>query len=489
MTCRLCRQYQAIILDEFQDTSRVQLELLKLLASHGRVTVVGDDDQSLFSFSGADPRNFLQFFDHFSASQPAAALPSQHQTSPTPVFQAQDQIPNMNKLQIAKLQPMQLEAPSVLQNDQSADARRLTHYTGEHDVDQVAAPAISATALQISNSCVCCLSSNDADTLRHACAVPLTQVLPTKRAEAPPCPLCNAPVPLSAKEVFGPKDCTVPCAAHAGPMHGALVRSRSGGSNRCGVADVAFPTCCDELEPSIPEDACFVSSAVSDTRMVSETLCVSETCLDSADSASRPSEHGTGGPRMEVWDNGPSPEQGATSPPPEHGINSPLLKRAASQAQPGMGMRWVMSDAPCIPRAGAQEHDRPARTLSQSIGDTCALRSPGVAECFRPASNAIVEAGDSVKSQQEQGWQGVACVALGTNYRCPQNVVDAASALITHNSARLAKRLEAYQGEGALSLLCRTCSRHRAAHVSTNSDFLPLSCAFDLGALILTPRL
>lgn len=37
--------YKAIIIDEFQDTSAMQYNLLRILASHNRITIVGDDDQ------------------------------------------------------------------------------------------------------------------------------------------------------------------------------------------------------------------------------------------------------------------------------------------------------------------------------------------------------------------------------------------------------------------------------------------------------------
>ena len=51
--------YGAVLADEFQDTNCVQLKLLLLLTSHGRVTVVGDIDQLIFSFQGADRYNTL----------------------------------------------------------------------------------------------------------------------------------------------------------------------------------------------------------------------------------------------------------------------------------------------------------------------------------------------------------------------------------------------------------------------------------------------
>ncbi len=56
------RRYRYILVDEFQDTNYVQFELLKLLAGTSRnLTVVGDDDQSIFRFRGASLSNILNF--------------------------------------------------------------------------------------------------------------------------------------------------------------------------------------------------------------------------------------------------------------------------------------------------------------------------------------------------------------------------------------------------------------------------------------------
>ncbi|XP_056683975.1 ATP-dependent DNA helicase SRS2-like protein At4g25120 isoform X2 [Spinacia oleracea] len=57
--------WKAIIVDEFQDTSSMQYGLLKLLVSHGQITIVGDDDQSIFSFNGADISGFDSFRKDF----------------------------------------------------------------------------------------------------------------------------------------------------------------------------------------------------------------------------------------------------------------------------------------------------------------------------------------------------------------------------------------------------------------------------------------
>ncbi|KAK8577631.1 hypothetical protein V6N13_027899 [Hibiscus sabdariffa] len=64
---KMCQgTWKAIIVDEFQDTSAMQYRLLRILASHNHITVVGDDDQSIFSFNGADISGFDSFRKDFT---------------------------------------------------------------------------------------------------------------------------------------------------------------------------------------------------------------------------------------------------------------------------------------------------------------------------------------------------------------------------------------------------------------------------------------
>ena len=60
------RRFRHVLVDEYQDTNRVQNELVLLLgAEHRNVCVVGDSDQSIYQFRGADMRNILEFENAF----------------------------------------------------------------------------------------------------------------------------------------------------------------------------------------------------------------------------------------------------------------------------------------------------------------------------------------------------------------------------------------------------------------------------------------
>ena len=65
---RLNRTIQHLLLDEFQDTSPIQLRFVQSLSAE-KLFVVGDEKQSIYKFRGADPSIFLDFKTHFKSSE------------------------------------------------------------------------------------------------------------------------------------------------------------------------------------------------------------------------------------------------------------------------------------------------------------------------------------------------------------------------------------------------------------------------------------
>ena len=63
-------KFKYVLVDEYQDTNKAQFTLIKMLAAkHGNITVVGDNDQGIYSFRGADISNILNFEKDFKGTK------------------------------------------------------------------------------------------------------------------------------------------------------------------------------------------------------------------------------------------------------------------------------------------------------------------------------------------------------------------------------------------------------------------------------------
>ncbi len=94
-------KYRYIQVDEAQDTSNIQFELLKLLGgSTPNIFMVADDDQSIYAFRGANPKNLLEFDKHFGEAQ-TYYLSSNYRSTPA-ICQISNEFIQLNKMRYEK---------------------------------------------------------------------------------------------------------------------------------------------------------------------------------------------------------------------------------------------------------------------------------------------------------------------------------------------------------------------------------------------------
>ncbi len=97
----ISNRYRYIMVDEYQDTNELQFRLLELLASeHNNICVVGDDDQSIYGWRGANIENILEFSNHFKNTK-IVKLEINYRST-TPILKSANELIGYNKRRIGK---------------------------------------------------------------------------------------------------------------------------------------------------------------------------------------------------------------------------------------------------------------------------------------------------------------------------------------------------------------------------------------------------
>jgi DNA helicase-2/ATP-dependent DNA helicase PcrA len=121
---RYQRRFKYLLVDEYQDTNRAQNEIVLLIGKdHGNVCVVGDGDQSVYGWRGADMRNFLEFEEAFPDT--TTIVLSRNYRSTSVILDAANSVISNNELR----------KPKDLWTDRDGGTR-IVHYQAEDEYDE-----------------------------------------------------------------------------------------------------------------------------------------------------------------------------------------------------------------------------------------------------------------------------------------------------------------------------------------------------------------
>ena len=89
-------KWKYVLVDEYQDNNYLQTEIAKKIAGKGRITVVGDKNQSIFEFQGANVKNFGAFKSFYKENYEEYTLLQNYRSSQRIINIANSLIPQTN---------------------------------------------------------------------------------------------------------------------------------------------------------------------------------------------------------------------------------------------------------------------------------------------------------------------------------------------------------------------------------------------------------
>ncbi|MDD5558786.1 ATP-dependent DNA helicase, partial [Candidatus Methylomirabilis sp.] len=166
---RLQERFRYILVDEFQDTNYAQFQIVKLLtASHRNVTVVGDDDQSIFKFRGASISNILSFRREFPETE-TVVLAENYRSTPSVLDAAYRLIQHNNPDRLEYQEGVDKRLKSC--NGDGPAVESVVFQTYQEEADWAAGKIeelIEAKACALSDIAILVRRNSDADPLLRA---------------------------------------------------------------------------------------------------------------------------------------------------------------------------------------------------------------------------------------------------------------------------------------------------------------------------------
>jgi DNA helicase-2/ATP-dependent DNA helicase PcrA len=169
LVAKLRERYRYILVDEFQDTNHVQLEMLRLLAgtSSPNITVVGDDDQAIYRWRGAASANLIAFREVYPGGREVVLVENHRSTQP--ILDAAARLVSYNnpyRLEVVARIDKRLRA----QRPGGRAVRHVRYDTGSAEADGVAEQiaALFLEGYRPRDVAILVRSNNDADAFLRA---------------------------------------------------------------------------------------------------------------------------------------------------------------------------------------------------------------------------------------------------------------------------------------------------------------------------------